>query len=78
MKKKHKATFERWLHKRLYNSGCIVENGSKQLYNHACRPDCHVRSYRGCIMNGVRCHTKECAETRTIQNNSIFVSGEWG
>jgi hypothetical protein len=27
-------------------------------------------------MNRVRYHTKECAETRIIQNNSIFVSGD--
>lgn len=74
--KKHEANFERWFHKRLYNSGRTAANDSKHLYDLACGPDRHVRSYRGCIVNGVRYHTKECAETRTTQNSGVSVSGE--
>ena len=74
--RKHDSNFECWLHKRLYNSKRILDNGSKQLYDLACGHNRHVRSYRGCIVNGVRYHTKECTETRTIQNNGIFVSND--
>ena len=76
IEKKLKANFERWFHKRLYNSTCSTNNESKQLYDIACGPNRHVRLYRGCIMNGVRYLMKECAETRTIQNNGIFVSSD--
>jgi hypothetical protein len=76
IKKKHEANFEHWLYKRLYNSRHNADNGSKQLYDLACGPDHHVKSYRSYIVNGVRYYTKEYAKTRTSQNNSIFVSGD--
>jgi hypothetical protein len=62
IEKKYEANFERWFHKCLYNSKRNVDNGSKQLYDLACGHDCHVRSYKGCIVNGVKYHTKEYAE----------------
>jgi hypothetical protein len=74
----NEANFDCWFHKRLYNSRCSIDNGSKQLYDLACGPDRHVRSYRCCIVNGVRYHMKEYAETHTTQNIGIFVSGDDG
>ena len=78
IEKKHEANFECWFHKRLYNRRCSADNGSKKLYDLACGPDFHVRSYRGYIMNGVRYHTKEYAETCTTQNSGIFVLDDNG
>ena len=72
IEKKHEANFEHWFHKRLYNSKRSTDNESKQLYDLACGPDLHIKSYRGCIVNGVRYHTKEYAETRTTQNSGIL------
>jgi hypothetical protein len=78
IEKKHEANFERWFHKHLYNSKRSADNESQQLYDLACGPDRHIRSYKGCIVNGVRYHTKEYSETRTTQNSGIFVSGDDG
>jgi hypothetical protein len=78
IEKNHEANFERWFHKCLYNSKRSADNESSGLYDLACGPDRHIRSYRGCIVNGVRYHTKEYAETRTTQNSGIFVSGDDG
>jgi len=76
IRKKHEANFERWFHKHLYNCRLNAENVSKQLYHLACGPDQQVRSYRSCIVNGVRYQTKECAQTRTTQNCGVAVKGE--
>ena len=75
IEKKHEATFERWFRDNIYSGGRSVENVSDQLYRLSLGPDYQVRSYRGCIVNGVRFHTKECAETRTTQNSGIVVKG---
>jgi len=56
--KKHEATFARWFRDHIYSNGRNAENVPKELYNLACGPDRQVRSYRGCIVNGVRFHTK--------------------
>jgi hypothetical protein len=76
IEKKHEANFECWFHKRLSDNRRSADNGSKQLYDLACGSEHHVRSYGGCIVNGVRYHTKEYAKTHTTQNSSIFVSGD--
>jgi hypothetical protein len=76
IEKRHEAEFERWFQNRIRGSN--AGNVSKQLYDLACGPNHLVRSYRGCIVNGVRFHTKECEQTRTIQNSGIVVRGEHG
>jgi len=69
IEKKHEANFARWFRDHIYSNGRNAKNVPKKLYNLACGPDCQVRSYRGCIVNGVKFHTKECAQTRTTQNS---------
>lgn len=78
IEKKHEANFECWFHKHLYNCRHNIENVSKQLYHLACGLDRQVRLYRGCIVNGVRYQTKECAQTHTTQNCGVAVKGEHG
>jgi hypothetical protein len=75
IEKKHEATFERWFRDNIYSGERNVENVPEQLYHLSLGPDRQVRSYRGCIVNGVRFHTKECAKTRTIQNSGVVVKG---
>jgi hypothetical protein len=75
IEKKHEATFERWFRDNIYSGERNAENVPEQLYHLSLGPDRQVRSYRGCIVNGVRFHTKECAETRTTQNSGIVVKG---
>jgi hypothetical protein len=69
IEKKHEATFEHWFRDNIYYGEHNAENVSKQLYHLSLGPDRQVRSYRGCIVNRVRFHTKECIETRTTQNS---------
>jgi hypothetical protein len=76
IRKKHEENFERWFHKHLYNCRCNAENVAKQLYHLAYEPYQQVRSYRSCIVNGVRYQTKECAQTPTTQNYGVAVKGE--
>jgi hypothetical protein len=57
IEKKHEANFERWFHKDLYNYGVMQRMSQTNyiiLHGH------QVRSYRGCIVNGVRYQMKEC------------------
>ena len=51
-------------------------NLSQELYNLACGPNSQVSFFKGCIMNGVRFHTKDRARTRHTQNSGITVSVE--
>ncbi|XP_062156838.1 uncharacterized protein LOC133864501 isoform X3 [Alnus glutinosa] len=76
IEKRHEAEFERWFQNRICGSNAA--NVSKQLYDLACGPNYLVRSYKGCIVNGVRFHTTECEQTRTTQNSGIVVRGEHG
>ena len=51
---------------------------SKELYSLACRFDALVAVYQGCIVNGVRFHTKVREYTHRTQNSGGFVSSEDG
>ncbi|XP_042972746.1 uncharacterized protein LOC122304540 [Carya illinoinensis] len=42
----------------------------------ACGPDPLVASYAGCIMNGIRFHTKQLEGRRRTQNSGVVVHGE--
>jgi hypothetical protein len=55
--------------------GVVQKMSQNNKYHLSLRPDYQVRSYKGCIVNEVRFHTRECAETRTIQNSRIVVKG---
>jgi hypothetical protein len=61
IQKKHEANFERWFRDHIHSCGCNAEYVPKPLFDLACGSKRQVRSYRGCIVNGVRFHTKECA-----------------
>ncbi|XP_026450757.1 uncharacterized protein LOC113350866 [Papaver somniferum] len=47
-----------------------------ELYFIACGPDSRVKSYSGCIVNGVRFFTKSRDDIRTTQNSGLVVEGE--
>lgn len=49
---------------------------TKELYSLACGPDARIHTYTGCIVNGVRFHTKDRDDHRITQNSGICVSGE--
>jgi hypothetical protein len=76
IRKKHEANFERWFRHQICIGGRNAENVPKQLYDLACGSERQVRSYRGCIVNGVRFHTKEYAQIRTTQNSGVVVRSE--
>ena len=73
---KHEVEFENWFKDRICGSN--VTNVSKELYSLACGFDALVAVYQGCIVNGVRFHTKDREHTRRTQNSGVFVSGEDG
>jgi hypothetical protein len=58
---RHEAEFEHWFQNRI--CGCNAGNVLKQLYDLACGPSHQVRSYRSCIVNGVKFHIKEREQT---------------
>jgi hypothetical protein len=59
-----------------YGAERNARNVPKSLYDLAYGAERQVRSYRGCIVNGVRFHTKECVQNRTTQNSGVVVRGE--
>ena len=75
IEKKHEATFKHWFRDNIYSGERNVENVQEQLYHLSLGPNRQVRSYIGCIVNVVRFHIKECAETRTTQSSGIVVKG---
>ena len=42
----------------------------------ACGPDAQIHTYTGCIVNGVRFHTKDRDDLRITKNSGIYASGE--
>ena len=73
---KHEVEFENWFKDRICGSNAT--NVSKELYSLACKFDALVAVYQGCIMNGVRFHTKVREYTRRTQNSGGFVLSEDG
>ena len=49
---------------------------TNELYSVACGPDNQVHTYTGCIINGVRFHTKDRDDRHITQNSGIRVSRE--
>ncbi|KAK9993895.1 hypothetical protein SO802_023598 [Lithocarpus litseifolius] len=73
---KHEVEFENWFQNCI--CGSDATNVSQELYSLACGSDALVAAYKGCIVNGVRFHTKDREHTRRTQNSGVFVSGEDG
>ena len=59
-------------HMRLKQSSKV----SKEVYSFACGLDSRIHTYIGCIVNGVRFHTKDRDDHRITHNSGICVSGE--
>ncbi|XP_060972524.1 uncharacterized protein LOC115712464 [Cannabis sativa] len=73
-----KNEFSRWFENKIKKmnettSGQAVED----LYAIAVQPDLLVCSYDGCMVNGVRYHTKSRDEKRSTQNHGVLVEAEY-
>ncbi|PRQ48023.1 hypothetical protein RchiOBHm_Chr2g0106121 [Rosa chinensis] len=74
--KRQEEEFPTWFEKRmshLVQSGLV--DATDQLYCLACKPDVRAHTYTGCIVDGVRFHTKDLDDRRTTQNSGIYVPG---
>lgn len=47
-----------------------------ELWSLANGPNLLVKEYSGCIINGIRFHTKELDDRRTSQNSGVLVRGD--
>ncbi|XP_059650484.1 uncharacterized protein LOC132296291 [Cornus florida] len=65
----HVMEFTEWL------KDCVVVC-TDDLFSLACGPDSRVNRYIGCIVNGIRFHTKDREKNRKTQNNGVIVKGE--
>ncbi|XP_060671841.1 uncharacterized protein LOC132803267 [Ziziphus jujuba] len=59
-----------------YFSRCKYPMVTDELYSLACGPDYGIRSYSGCVINGVRYRTKVRDDRRVTQNCGIWVVGD--
>ena len=50
-------------------------DANDKLYCLACKPDPRAHTFTGCIVDGVRYHTKELDDRRTTQNSGVYVPG---
>ncbi|KAK9105025.1 hypothetical protein Scep_021869 [Stephania cephalantha] len=48
---------------------------SDDLYSLACGPDPRIKRYTGCVINGIRFHTKEREKCLRTQNSGVVVPG---
>ncbi|XP_060674878.1 uncharacterized protein LOC132804486 [Ziziphus jujuba] len=69
--------FPQWFEQRIkYLSRCKYPMVIDELYSLACGPDYGIRSYSGCVVNGVRYRTKVRDDRRVTQNCGIWVVGD--
>ncbi|XP_048317949.1 uncharacterized protein LOC107425359 [Ziziphus jujuba] len=69
--------FSQWFEQRIkYFSRCKYPMVTDELYSLACGPDYGIKSYSGCIVNGVRYRTKVRDDRRVTQNCGIWVVGD--
>nr|XP_048322575.1 uncharacterized protein LOC125420066 [Ziziphus jujuba var. spinosa] len=69
--------FPQWFEQRIkYFSICKYPMVTDELYSLACGPDYGIRSYSGCVVNGVRYRTKVRDDRRVTQNCGIWVVGD--
>ncbi|XP_035546617.1 uncharacterized protein LOC118348652 [Juglans regia] len=75
--RRHQSQFPAWFRSRIRELRAVSPSEvTNDIYALACGPDPWVASYAGCIMNGVRFHTKERKRHRRTQNNGVVVHGE--
>ncbi|XP_060674310.1 uncharacterized protein LOC132804260 [Ziziphus jujuba] len=69
--------FPQWFEQRIkYFSRCKYPMVTDELYSLACGLDYGIRSYSGCVVNGVRYRTKVRDDRRVTQNCGIWVVGD--
>ncbi|XP_060673911.1 uncharacterized protein LOC107404290 [Ziziphus jujuba] len=69
--------FPQWFEQRIkYFNRCKYPMVTDELYSLACGPDYGIRSYSGCVVNGVRYRTKVHDDRRVTQNCGIWVVGD--
>ncbi|KAG8390566.1 hypothetical protein BUALT_Bualt01G0096800 [Buddleja alternifolia] len=76
LEERHKDQFSQWFkqhitHLKYHNQKEVTD----EIYALACGPHIIVKKYPGCIVNGVRFHTKERDSHRTTQNSGVMVEG---
>ncbi|KAF5467964.1 hypothetical protein F2P56_012164 [Juglans regia] len=77
IERRHEVEFPSWFRKRIQALRATDPlNVSDDLYAIACGPDPWVGSYSGCIMNGIRFHTKLREVNRRTQNSGVVVTSE--
>ncbi|RVW27633.1 hypothetical protein CK203_099152 [Vitis vinifera] len=77
LEKQQEQEFHKWLTDRM--KALRVKQSPEaidELYSLACGPNNRVHTYMGCIVNGVRFHTKDRDDRRITQNSGICVSRE--
>ncbi|KAF5450521.1 hypothetical protein F2P56_030861 [Juglans regia] len=75
--RRHQSQFPSWFRSRIREVRSVRPTAvTDEIYALACGPDPWVASYAGCIMNGIRFHTKERERHRRTQNSGVVVHGE--
>ncbi|XP_042950344.1 uncharacterized protein LOC122282460 [Carya illinoinensis] len=77
VERRHQSQFPSWFRSHVRELRANSPNDiTDDIYALACGPDPWVASYAGCIMNGIRFHTKERERHRRTQNSGVVVNGE--
>ncbi|XP_042952408.1 uncharacterized protein LOC122289468 isoform X2 [Carya illinoinensis] len=77
IERRHESEFPSWFRKHIQALRARdPDQVSDDLYAIACGPDHWVASYTGCIMNGIRFHTKHREMNRRTQNSGVLVTSE--
>ncbi|CAN1140961.1 hypothetical protein LINPERPRIM_LOCUS25168 [Linum perenne] len=72
----HKSQFSEWFKIRMTSEWTFSQSErTLALHSLSCEPISSVTKYTGCIINGVRFHTKDREMRRKTQNSGIVVEG---
>ncbi|XP_042973064.1 uncharacterized protein LOC122304867 [Carya illinoinensis] len=73
---RHQSQFLSWFRAHIAELHAMTPpEVTDDIYALACGPDPLVASYHGCIMNGIRFHTKNLETRRLTQNSGVIVYG---
>ncbi|XP_042974567.1 uncharacterized protein LOC122306194 [Carya illinoinensis] len=73
---RHQSQFPSWFRARIAELHAMTPpEVTDDIYALACGPDPLVASYHGCIMNGIRFHSKKLETRRLTQNSGVVVYG---
>ncbi|KAG8382724.1 hypothetical protein BUALT_Bualt05G0107100 [Buddleja alternifolia] len=77
VEKNHEEFFAKWLERRIeVASSEETSLVTEDLLHLAYGPDKWVTHYEGCIVNGLRFHTKQCEMNKKTQNSGVVVKVE--